>query len=752
MGKKSFSNIIYKQHGPEPSDFLLDLRQQIVRPAAPAIKRQRSFRPRLKIRLDWHWPKWPRRRLAWKLKFPKLAWPQKRRRIWHFGRPQTLRPILSLIVVFLLLILPFKLIVYLQDLRGMKARIVNASNDGLTDLKSAGQLLANRDFLSASQKFNQASDSFWQAQQDLRGVQSWLWQLALVVPTSQARLAASAPLITQAGDLSGQLGNDLTILAKNITTNLAAGDSLLLARQLKTDSEQALDRSLALNQIVDKINPASLPQGYRDQLVGWQDKLKLLSDSLSQFNYWSGASLDLLGDKMDRRYLLIFQNNAEARASGGFVGSYALLDISRGRIKNLEIPKGGSYDTNGNLRRFVNPPSPLRLVDVYWKFWDANWWPDWPTSARQLAWFLQESNGPTVDGVIAITPDIAEDLLRLTGPIDLSASHGLIITADNFRLTVQDNVESKVSGQQQPKKIIGDLTAAILEKLPAVLTDQHQAFELVKLLSQRVSARHILFYSNNPEIQSKWQQTGWSGQIEQLETGQDYLQVVNTNIAGGKTDLRIRQTIEQQVEIQADGSIINDVTIIREHTGEKREGLYGVRNVDWLRLYVPLGSQLLKADGFSQPDSHFFQTVDPTAEDLPAIKNGEGTAVIDSGSGTWSYQELNRTVFANWSMVDPGQTARLHFRYKLPYNLLDDNQSGWLAKVRSFLGLGRFGRYRLMIENQAGQSPATWKVTWHWPLSWKLLWSSPSAIDPDQWQSSQLVDRQTAGLLLQINN
>ena len=206
------------------------------------------------------------------------------------------------------------------------------------------------------------------------------------------------------------------------------------------------------------------------------------------------------------------------------------------------------------------------------------------------------------------------------------------------------------------------------------------------------------------------------------------------------------------MEIQTDGSIINDVTIIREHTGEKHEGLYGVRNVNWLRLYVPLGSQLLSADGFSQPDSQFFQTIDPTAEDLPVLKNGEGLAVIDSNSGTWSYQELNRTVFANWSMVDPGQTARLHFRYKLPYNLLDDNQSGWLVKIRSFLGLGRFGRYRLMIDNQAGQPLSTWKVNWHWPLSWKLLWSSPPAIEPDQWQLNQLVDRQTVGLLFQINN
>ena len=738
MKRPAFSKIIYDREGPAPSDFLLDLKQQIVHNHIVPAKPKRAARPRRAWKMKLHWP-WPRRRHL------RINWP-------IIGRPKTLKPVIGFLAIVLLLIVPFKLITYLQDLRGMKARIVNASTDGLSDLKSAGQLLANRDFLSASGKFEQASASFWQAQQDLRGVQSWLWQLALVVPTSQARLAASAPLITQAGDLSGQLGSNLTKLAQDAADNIAAGDSLTLARQINLDSQTALANSLALNQVVERINPTTLPQGYRDQLTQWQDKLILLSKSLRQMVTWSAASLDLLGEKMDRRYLLVFQNNAEARATGGFVGSYALLDVSRGRIKNLEIPEGGSYDTDGNLRRFVNPPAPLRLVDTYWKFWDANWWPDWPTSARQLAWFLAESNGPTVDGVIAITPDVLESLLKITGPIDLTAEHGLVITADNFRTVVQDNVESKVSGEKQPKKIIGDLAAAILEKLPDSLNDQKSLLGLAQVLSEQVSTRNILLYFNDQAIQDNWQQTGLAGQMEPLTPGQDYLQVVNTNIAGGKTDLRIRQTIEQQVQIQADGTVINDVTIVREHTGEKREGLYGVRNVDWLRLYVPEGSRLLSADGFSQPEEKFFQPAAQAAEDLPAVKDGEGAAAVDQASGTLVYQELGRTVFANWSMIDPGQTARLHFRYQLPFNLLDNSQASWLSKIRAQLGLGRFGRYQAIVENQSGQKPTTWKVSWSWPSAWQLLWSSPDGLSSSGQRADSLASRRVVGLLFRISN
>lgn len=765
MKRQSFSKVTFGQDDPVPSDFLLDLRQQIVgrhEPVAPKTKKHRQS-----LKLNWHWPRW---RIGFKVRRPNIGWPRWRmaktqlKISWpiiklhrpvllriRLRRPQAVKPIFGFLILCLVLILPFKLVTYIQDLRGMTSRVVNASSDGLTDLKSAGQLLANRDFLSASDKFNQASANFNQAQRDLQGVQSWLWQLALVVPTSQTRLAASAPLITQAGDLAGQVGNDLTVLVDGVTNNLSNKDTLAIIGQINVDSQRAWQDSQTLNQVIKKINPTTLPQGYRDQLIDWQAKLQLLSETLQQTVYWSQASLDLLGDKMDRRYLVVFQNNAEARATGGFVGSYALLDLSRGKIKNLEIPKGGSYDTNGNLRRFVNPPLALRLVDTYWKFWDANWWPDWPTSARQLAWFLAESNGPTVDGVIAITPDVLEDLLEITGPIDLTTEHGLIITADNFRYVVQDNVENKVSGDNQPKKIIGDLAAAVMAKLPSSLIDQRQVIQLVSKLSKEISTRHILFYFNNQEIQQSWEKTGLSGQLSELEDGQDYLQVVNTNIAGGKTDLRIRQTIEQSIELQSDGSVINDVTIVREHTGEKSEGLYGVRNVDWLRLYVPEGSQLLLADGFSQPESHFFQSSDSSAENLPAIQDGEGLASIDAASNTLVYQELGRTVFANWSMVDPGQTAKLHFRYRLPFNLLDNSRAGWLAKVRARLGLSQFSRYQLIIDNQSGQAPTTWRVRWTWPTAWNLLWSSPAEIIADNWQADQLVNHRVAGLLFQVN-
>jgi len=89
----------------------------------------------------------------------------------------------------------------------------------------------------------------------------------------------------------------------------------------------------------------------------------------------------------------------------------------------------------------VKAPEPLWLVNPLWHFWDANWWPDWPTTAKNLMWFYEKSGGSTVDGVVTFTPTVVEKLLDITGPIDMSEEYGVIIDSNNFWETTQKIVE-----------------------------------------------------------------------------------------------------------------------------------------------------------------------------------------------------------------------------------------------------------------------------------------------------------------------
>lgn len=79
--------------------------------------------------------------------------------------------------------------------------------------------------------------------------------------------------------------------------------------------------------------------------------------------------------------------------------------------------------------------------------------------------------------------------------------------------------------------------------------------------------------------------------------------VVNTNIGGGKSDANIKQTVEHQAVVQSDGSIIATVIITRAHEGiDDSDSLLGQLNSNYIRVYVPEGSELLDSGGFVYPD------------------------------------------------------------------------------------------------------------------------------------------------------
>ncbi|KKR89479.1 MAG: hypothetical protein UU36_C0026G0003 [Candidatus Uhrbacteria bacterium GW2011_GWE2_41_1153] len=166
------------------------------------------------------------------------------------------------------------------------------------------------------------------------------------------------------------------------------------------------------------------------------------------------------------------------------------------------------------------------------------------------------------------------------------------------------------------------------------------------------------------KLQSDIKALGWSGSL--LQTDGDYLMVVDSNLGGGKTDSVIKQDIDVDVEIQADGSIINTVTITKEHTGLANALFEGINNVDYLRLYVPKGSELLQASGFEIPDESLFKIANaPLATDKDLLL-WTSNFTQDPISGTDIWNEQGKTVFGNWMQTKPGETEIVTFTYRLP--------------------------------------------------------------------------------------
>lgn len=668
----------------------------------------------------------------------------------EYFRPR--RPVRSLIafaLLLLLLVLPFKIFSYYHLALDKRAQddLKEYSWQALANFTTASGQISELDLSSAQNNFFQAGQNFLLLDQAAGKIDELVLLLSNFSNQPEIKLAAEAKKIAQTGLFLSSAGDNLALAVNSLIAVLAKDDNRSDFSDFYHYAQKTGDDFKQANKYLKRIKDKNIPADYRDQLAAIKQQADLVEKSWSLFLSVIPELRDFLAIDGDRRYLLVFQNNAELRASGGFIGSYALIDVGSGRIKNIEIPAGGSYDTAGGLKTLVKPPEPLRLVKPVWYFWDANWWPDWKLSAQNLSWFYEQSGGPSVDGVIAITPDVLENLLEVIGPIDLNRSYGVVIGSDNFSDIIQEIVEvigqpelyqdrtlstdilsrlASTSDQfqrQEPKKIIGDLMTEILNKISANF-NQKLLLDLSRILADNLNSKNILLYFSNEALQAEAEKLSWAGRIKTSPL--DYLLVVNSNIAGGKTDKVINDRMSLSVKIKADGSIVNRLTIKRQHQGRSGDLFTGVRNVNWLRVYVPLGSVLISARGFSDIDQSYFKEAEASSQDHKYLKNTENQASLDPASQTRIYQESGRTVFANWSLLDPGQESDIEIEYRLPYNFQtlfpSETKTAFWPWSRS---LAQFKNYSLLWQKQSGHNRGHFDFSLSSELSQPIVWTYP---------------------------
>lgn len=405
------------------------------------------------------------------------------------------------------------------------------------------------------------------------------------------------------------------------------------------------------------------------------------SEKLQALNFgsaWAEFFLRTTGYYNPRSYLIVFQNNAEMRATGGFMGTYALISADQG---NVEIKKmEGIYHASGQQHISVVPPLPIQKVSPSWMFHDANWFFHFPTSAKAISWFYEKTGGPTVDGVIALTPEVISRLLHLVGPIELPEFQ-TTITADNFIDIIQYEVEIryKERGFKDPKKILADLAPLFLQKI--VETDKDMLFAA---LLDSLAQKEVLFYFDRPEEEAFIEYLRWGGTLASTE--RDYLAVVNTNVNGFKTDRMITQDVTHQSSIQADGGVVDTVTITRVHRGGNQEqDWYNKVNSNFMRVYVPRGATLLKAQGHTKETNPFLASADSIH--YPALQKTMETATIDPATGTLIWEEDGKTVFGNWVYVSPGEATTVTYQYKLPFTVSFDDPEPFSLTIQKQPGI-----------------------------------------------------------------
>ena len=484
--------------------------------------------------------------------------------------------------------------------RGMKIKdsVLSTGKDAYVNLAMAKEGIASRDFQKSSFQFEEAYGKFEEISKDINSLGGVLVEASRFVPfvskiSSGNHIAQAGKDMSRIGVLIGEIMQSLDGIKNPLNEGGESISFLKIFQSTNKNLSEILVLLESAEENLSKVNVDDVPEDKRAQFVELKKKLPEIKNFIAGFVHNSQIFTEVLGGNGPRKYLFLFQNNHEMRATGGFIGTYGVMDIFDGNIRKFFID--GIFNPDGQLREKVIPPAPIQKISASWSLHDSNWFPDFPKSAEKAAWFYEKTGGPTVDGVITMTPSVMQELLAITGPIEMP-EYEVTVDKDNFVETVQQEVEVDYDKElNQPKKILADLAPKILDRIFNVRNFSDIA-KTANVLVKSLNEKQILIYSKNYEIEKILAKEGWSGEV--LDTQKDYLSVINTNINGFKTDGVIDETIEHQAEISGDGKIVDTVTITRHHNGGNMEkDWWNKVNANYMRVYVPKGSILLSAEG-----------------------------------------------------------------------------------------------------------------------------------------------------------
>jgi len=407
---------------------------------------------------------------------------------------------------------------------------------------------------------------------------------------------------------------------------------------------------------IDKINPQRYPQSLfgkkvRENVVSLIDNIDSIAHTVKEIKPIITHLKPILGVDRPKNYLLLFQNDAELRPTGGFLTAYAILSVDKGKIST-----SNSHDIYSLDNRFGNrleAPEPILAYhkNVFsWHLRDMNLSPDFKVS---MDTFLENygkiEDKDKLDGVIAVDTKVLVSLLEVLGPIGVSGFGNFSAENDprcdcpQVFYELERYADQPVTGLREERKgIIGPLMHSIL--LNAMGSPRKQWPLFMNVLFSNIAEKHLLLYFFEGDIQETIEVLNASGRIKDYDG--DYLHVNDCNFAGAKSNMFIEESFLQEIEVQSDGTVIKTLTIDYKNPAPPSNcnleagelclnGLYR----DWVRVYVPEGSKLIE------------------------VKGSEIEAK--------TYEELGKTVFeafyGDQSPLRPQGKAQLVFKYELPF-------------------------------------------------------------------------------------
>jgi hypothetical protein len=384
--------------------------------------------------------------------------------------------------------------------------------------------------------------------------------------------------------------------------------------------------------------------------------------TLDVVNRYMPTLLDMAGSNGTKTYLVIFQNNAEIRATGGNPAASMILTMTDGALGYADQASSTTFyeaGTAGNVYTAIPDETTKLYLSGFTRYsQDYTMSPDFPTTAQLFQDVWANTSGANFDGVISIDPTVLSHMLAVAGPATLSS--GEQVTSENAVKLVLSVAYERFPRGTDSDIFFADVSRSVFGHLTTAKWDP---MDMLAALEQSAKEQRVYLAFTDPAAQALAVELGVDGALSpdpatepppQTQVGM-YL----NDSSVGKLEYHLTSSISATCDVGArtitttmtlHNGITDDIT--SNYTLGARNGRYG----------IPRTTMMLDVLSFAPPGASIVSTVPVVGE----VSEWERTGVEKGHTAVSKtvFVAKNETVTVASTVAFPeGELAPLYLRH-----------------------------------------------------------------------------------------
>lgn len=301
------------------------------------------------------------------------------------------------------------------------------------------------------------------------------------------------------------------------------------------------------------------------------------SDALSRGAQLLPAMLGMNDPTVARNYLVLAQNNAELRATGGITGAIGLVTVQNGRLTLHDFLPAVDFQPSDEPVIALNPDEAALFGDRLGRFvQDVNFTPDFARTGQLAKAIWEAKEGGAVDGVLSVDPVFLQRVLAVAGPVTVGEGNSSVtLNGTNTVEMLLNAVYFNLSGNTAQDDFFRVAARAAFDRI--LHSSYADPIGMVRQLMGSAEGGHFYAWSAHDDEQRLLDGTSVGGTLVTEESGhylgsgapQQVIGIYYNDSMASKMDWYLERSVEDKlVATYENGREQHEVTIRLRNTLE----------------------------------------------------------------------------------------------------------------------------------------------------------------------------------------